>query len=858
MAFYSGEQHGLPTLTGIEPNWHGRWEFTLDKVNATTYNYSFKAFISLSPGKKSKCDYSDPNDYRTPWLDLQITELGIHNNSKGPYGPIIGGNGWYQFRDTFTGSFTVQGSMVIDVKIGLFTGLGSSMGTGLKAIDTWYFSAGQYAVQGIVSPDAYNLRCTGKTSSSLSMAFDVDWGGDEGTRDPGCILYDSAGNRITEIKNGTTAATFTGLSRYTAYYIEGYAGNSVGSDWTGRQLVYTDPENPTLNAPTVSNSKVSQGIQGVASIDVTPGVVTDNGGKAITQVETYIRGGQYGSTLTSIGTGTAKKTVNNLLPNTEYYVITRATNGITESYSAYTTFTTLGNPPEFTDIYASSLALTSANINYTAKYEYNARYKEYQVEWRYPGTSTWTKLVKSTNKINGTNFDDKDDNRIEYRVTVTDNWNRSTTSNVLSYRVMFDYSNDITNFKAIRNPDDTFTITGNWTKRLYTKIDVCLILGSQMQRTYEIPGNFSDLSLNQSGFSFKTKPYKNKNFPIPTIFDIYINTKHGNVIHKALSTDITKYSNAINTINKSGNVVSRPMSSITKRSDGITEIKLLRQHDIVKLSRFMRYIDIDSRGTESNIIVSTSKTINQGTLSIDVSYQIQHVSKNLYTFNFTRLRLKNTNNLRIRNNNLCLFINSNKNINYRFKICIPNINLAANTWTEIDCSEGGSLIVQPDTTPTTITGDITLDWKPEFDLQSTLGTTSNFSESKNFGNSDIANNHLVNIKVYDINGVDRASGKTITLTNGALPIVYNGGNATNGTTDSNKFIYSENGLPLRLDLGQEYEISKIEIQRRILTNNSYIRNYIIGRNENKELCYIFYDSESNNQYNEYHRTFNIK
>lgn len=858
MAFYSGEQHGLPTVTGIEPNWHGRWEFTLDKVNATTYNYSFKAFISLSPGKKAKCDYSDPNDYRTPWLDLQITELGIHNNSKGPYGPVIGGNGWYQFRDTFTGSFTVQGSMVIDVKIGLFTGLGSSMGTGLMAIDTWYFSAGQYAVQGIVSPDAYNLRCTGKTSSSLSMAFDVDWGGDEGTRDPGCILYDSAGNKITEIKNGTTAATFTGLSRYTAYYIEGYAGNSVGSDWTGRQLVYTDPENPTLNAPTVSNSKVSQGIQGVASIDVTPGVVTDNGGKAITQVETYIRGGQYGSTLTSIGTGTAKKTVNNLLPNTEYYVITRATNSITESYSAYTTFTTLGNPPEFTDIYASSLALTSANINYTSKYEYNARYKEYQVEWRYPGTTTWTKLTKSTNKINGTNFDDKDDNRIEYRVTITDNWNRSTTSNVLSYRVMFDYSNDITNFKVVRNPDDTFTITGNWTKRLYTKIQTCLILSHQSQQNMELAGDFSNLIMTQSGFTFKTKPYKNKYIQLS--FCLFLSIKSSNnLIYKYLDIKGLNYSNAINTINKSGNVVSRQFSSIGYNNEGKVEVKKLRQHDIVKLSKTMRYIDIDSRGTSSNISVSKSNVSTLGRFTFDYSYSITHISKTLYRLEFTKFRIKtnDSSTIRTRNNNLLIAFNRTDPVSYKLAFTISNMTVNS-SYQEIDISNYHSYFLQSDDNSTLIKGNLFIFWWPEFDYQQSPGLQSDFSQTKNYGNSDTSNNHLVNIKVIDKDNIDRAAGKSIKLVDGSNPIIYNGGNPTNGISDSNKFIYSENGLPLRLDLGQEYEIKRIEIQRRILTNNTYSRNYIIGRNNDKEICYIFYDSNTQNEYKEVNKIFNIK
>lgn len=858
MADYSGEQHGLPTVSGVEPNWHGRWEFSLNKTSATTYSWSLKAFISLSPGKKAKCDRNNGADGLTPYLDVNISNTDQHKTSYGPYGPVIGGNGWYQFRDTLSGSFSVQGSKVIDVQVALFTGLGSSMGTGLMAIDTWYFSAGQYAVQGITAAVPSNPRCTGKTSSSISMAFDVDWGGDDGTRDPASILYDSGGNQIAVIRNGTTSATFTGLSRYTPYYIGGYACNSVGGGYTNKVLVYTDPENPTLNAPVVSNSKVSSGIQGVASIDVTPGVVTDNGGKAITQVETYIRGGQYGSTLTSIGTGTSKKTVNNLLPNTEYYVITRATNGITEAYSGYTSFTTLGNPPEFTDIYASNLALTSSSINYSAKYEYNARFKEYQVEWRYPGTGTWTKLSKSTNRITGTNFDSRDDNRLEYRVTVTDNWNRSTTSNVLSYRVMFDYTNDITNFKAVRNADDTFTITGNWTKRLYTKIDNCLILGNQMQKVYEIPGNINNLIINQAGFSFNTKQYKNKHISIN--FVLYIKTKLGNPIYKYSTVTSQAYSNAINTINKNGNVVSRQFSTITRGSNNVIEKKVLRQHDIIKLSKSMRYIDIDSRGTSdlSNRI-SKSGTLTIGRINLQYTYNIIHLSKALYSIELSSLKIKTNDNstIRIRNNNLSLLINTTLGISYRTKFTLDNINVGA-SYQSLDTSNYYSYILQQDTNNTTISGNILLVWNSEFDYSSNSQVSVNYSSTINYGNSDVVNNHLVNIKVYDKSGIDRASGKVVTLSDGSAALVYNNGNPTNNIFDSNKFIYSENGLPLRLDLGKEYEIDRIEIQRRVLTNNDYIRNYIIGRNNNKEICYIFFDSEVNNQYTESKKIFNVK
>lgn len=858
MADYSGEQHGLPTVSGVEPNWHGRWEFSLNKTSATTYSWSLKAFISLSPGKKAKCDRDNGADGLTPYLDVNISNTDQHKTSYGPYGPVIGGNGWYQFRDTLSGSFSVQGSKVIDVRVALYTGLGSSMGTGLMAIDTWYFSAGQYAVQGITAAVPSNPRCTGKTSSSISMAFDVDWGGDDGTRDPASILYDSGGNQIAVIRNGTTSATFTGLSRYTPYYIGGYACNSVGGGYTNKVLVYTDPENPTLNAPVVSNSKVSSGIQGVASIDVTPGVVTDNGGKAITQVETYIRGGQYGSTLTSIGTGTSKKTVNNLLPNTEYYVITRATNGITEAYSGYTSFTTLGNPPEFTDIYASNLALTSSSINYSAKYEYNARFKEYQVEWRYPGTGTWTKLSKSTNRITGTNFDSRDDNKIEYRVTVTDNWNRSTTSNVLNYRVIFDYTNDITNFKAVRNADDTFTITGNWTKRLYTKISTCLILSHQSQQNMELAGNFSNLTMTQSGFTFKTKQYKNKYIQLS--FCLFLSIKSSNtLIYKYLDIKELNYPNAINTINKSGNVVSRQFSSIGYNNEGKVEVKRLRQHDIVKLSKTMRYIDIDSRGTSSNISISRSNVGTLGRFTFDYSYLITHISKTLYRLELTKFRIKTSDNstIRIRNNNLLITFNRTDPVSYKLAFTIPNMTVNS-SYQEIDISNYHSYFLQNDNNSTTVKGNLFIYWWSEFDYQQSPGLQSDFSQTKNYGNSDISNNHLVNIKVYDKDNIDRAAGKSIKLIDGTNPVVYNGGNPTNGTLDSNKFIYSENGLPLRLDLGHEYEVKRIEIQRRILTNNTYSRNYIIGRNNDKELCYIFYDSNAQNEYKEVNKTFNIK
>ena len=850
MADYSGEQFSLPTVVGNSNYWAGRWEFSLTKINSNTYSYSAKCYLQLTDSSKKARNTRGADDPYCAYLTLRIPELNIEQTSRGPYGPLIGGTGWQQYRDTLSGTFTVSSQIEIHPGFEVYTGYGSSMGTTLYAVDTWWPSLGTYTVSGVTKAVPSNPRCTGKTSSSISMAFDVDWGGEGTTFDPACTLLNASGNEIKVIRNGTTSGTFTGLTRYTKYYIRGYASNSAGGGYTSNVEVWTDPENPTINKPTVSNI-------GRLTATVTPGVVTDDGGKTITEVETYIKGGAFGNTLHSIGKGTSAKNVSGLEPNTMYQVITRATNGITESYSAYESFTTIGNPPTITDLYAKDVTTTNATIVYTATYDHNASFNKFVVQWRYPGSSTWTTLSTSNNKIINVDFTTKPDNLIEYRITVTDNWNRSTTSPSMYYRISSDYSNEITNFKYTHNSDDTYTITGNWTTKLYNKIDICLIQGWQTQKYYEICGDITNMSMNSSGFSFKTKPYKNKHLPIS--FMLYIKTKFGNDIIKYLNVKEQPYTNAINIISKKSGNLSAPMSTIVKDRNNLTELKVLRQHDIIKLSRKIRYIDIDSRGTSSSISISHSGKLVLGRFTITYTYNFTHVSRTLYEFKFNSMKIRTNDNstIRIRNNNLTINLktDSNTKINFNCRFILPNMTVTS-TDKDIDTSLYTTYILQPDIINTPITGNIIGNWNSEFDYKNNVSNSDNYSIVKNYGNSDIMNNHLVNIKVYDDTGVDRALGKTLKLTDGSNVLTYNSGNPTNNTIDSNKFIYSINGLPMRLDLGNEYKISKIEIQRRILgNNNDYIRNYIIGRNKNKELCYIFYDSQVNNQYIESHKTF---
>lgn len=176
MATYSGEKYSLPTANGISDNyWAGRWEFTLDKVNSNTYNWSVKVFLQITNSSKKAQNTRPASDPDSASIQIFIPELDINIENRGPYGPLIGGTGWHQFRDTISGSFSVNTQVEIHPYLMVWTGVGSSMGTGLYGVNAWWPSLGAYTVTGVTSPSVSNVRLTGRTSSTLSMSFDVNW-----------------------------------------------------------------------------------------------------------------------------------------------------------------------------------------------------------------------------------------------------------------------------------------------------------------------------------------------------------------------------------------------------------------------------------------------------------------------------------------------------------------------------------------------------------------------------------------------------------------------------------------------------------------------------------------------------------
>ena len=673
-------------------------------------------------------------------------------------------------------------------------------------------------------------------------------GGEGSTFDPACVLRDSSGKQIQVARTGTTSGTFTGLSRYTQYQLVAYAGNSAGSVYSNSVTVWTLPEDPTITKPVVSNI-------GRLGVTITPGVVTDDGGKAITEIETYIKGGSYGNTLTSIGKGTSVKSITDLKPNTSYQVITRATNGLTEHYSDSTTFTTIGNPPVITDVYASNITTTSAIINYTATYDYNASFKNFVVKWRYPGSTTWTTLSTSNNKI--TNVSNLNTDTIEYMITITDNWNRSVTSPIVSYTMLEDLSSSVSDLKVISNSDDTYTVSATWNQKVYNKIiNVNILCEEEGQQTYEKISTSE--SITASGITIKTKPYKNKrtfkNFILCLNYSCNPRT-----IYKYYIVDGIKYPEPINIINKNGNIVSKPIFAISKDINGLVLTKSLRKHDFVKLSKNMRYIQIDSKGSYDNSIYLTesNKTVTVNNIQLQFSIKITHISKNLYNVTITNAKIKTTDNstIKIRNSNIKLTIGLKSRIVKKSDLSWYLSNLTINgSWQDLDVSSYEGYLETNDDYNTDITYYVQLEYNSYFYQKYYVGHSGLYNSPTTIidaGNADVLNNHLCKIEVYDNNGNNVALNKSIKLLDGSNPIIYNGGNATdNSTVDNNKFIYSNNGLPLVLDLGKEYQISKIKIWRRNNLNSQYkySRSYIHGRNKNNELCYIFFDSNRDLQY----------
>lgn len=141
-----------------------------------------------------------------------------------------------------------------------------------------------------------------------------------------------------------------GLTQNTTYYARAYATNSVGTGY-GNEISFTTTIDSTLYLPTVIINNVYSITETSATAS---GNVTNQGGSSVTE-----RGFQF-STMSNLASGTGiivgfgsggfYKAINNLMPNTTYYIRAYAINSYGIAYSNIISFTTLSTPTTVTDI----------------------------------------------------------------------------------------------------------------------------------------------------------------------------------------------------------------------------------------------------------------------------------------------------------------------------------------------------------------------------------------------------------------------------------------------------------------------------------------------------------------------------
>jgi len=188
--------------------------------------------------------------------------------------------------------------------------------------------------------------------------------------------------------SSSTSITLTGLTRYTTYYVQVRAKNSVGaSSYSGTETVKTARTVPTAPGTPVVGTATS------TTLPLTWSAPTDNGGDT---VDSYTVQWSTSETFTASSTATVTSpayTITNLHPTTTYYVRVRATNVAgTGQYSPIRETSTVAGAPSIPlSVVVSSVESYSADMVWAEPTNDNgSEITGYLVEWSTNNFSTVT------------------------------------------------------------------------------------------------------------------------------------------------------------------------------------------------------------------------------------------------------------------------------------------------------------------------------------------------------------------------------------------------------------------------------------------------------------------------------------
>jgi uncharacterized protein (TIGR02145 family) len=264
----------------------------------------------------------------------------------------------------------------------------------------WYrgFDAGSQVNRDLYGKDyGFSTRClknvvpvvetsavTSPTDSSASGGGEVTYGGGASVTARGVCWSTTHNPDVNDDHStdgtgmGIFSSMLTGLAPNTLYYVRAYATNSEGTGYGDEVSFTTEMGLPGLTTVTVTSVTDSSAVSG--------GTITSDGGTSITAKGICWSTSQYpdlGDDYTFEGTGSTPfvSTMEDLEPNTTYYVRAYATNSLGTSYGNQRNFTTVTGMPKVTTTAVSDVDDVSASSGGNVTYDGGATITARGVCW---------------------------------------------------------------------------------------------------------------------------------------------------------------------------------------------------------------------------------------------------------------------------------------------------------------------------------------------------------------------------------------------------------------------------------------------------------------------------------------------
>lgn len=246
------------------------------------------------------------------------------------------------------------------------------------------------------------------------------------------LRFTSGNNTFT--KNATTyyasnngkSANLLGTLSISPYSATTVYQTCSGSTWGGNvngESSVTIPQQYSPAGPTYSRS-----VSGITRTSATLNVSCSSNPASYWKIHWYNTSGSWVGYSGNGATGSWTYTQDNLTPNTSYNFYTQVTNNNDGEGTGLSPigFTTTGNAPTINSVTASP-SRTSVILNPNVSYDTNASFSSYSIRY---GTSTSYGSTSTSTTISGLT----PNTTYYYSVTVTDNWERTSTAKTGSFK----------------------------------------------------------------------------------------------------------------------------------------------------------------------------------------------------------------------------------------------------------------------------------------------------------------------------------------------------------------------------------------------------------------------------------------